>query len=89
MEELDDSEVGKKDVRNEGLELIGTELADWKTYYLAQKRELKKKVENLKKTHLSCRPSKLKFSGGSKKDPPTLTLEKISKRMEIITYMNL
>ena len=53
---------------------------------MARKRETKRQVDRLKKSHAACSPSKLKFSGESKKDPPTLTLEKLTREWKV-THM--
>ena len=52
---------------------------------MARKRETKRQVDKLKKSHAACSPSKLKFLGESKKEPPMLTLEKLTREWKV-TY---
>ena len=90
VEAMSEAEVGNNELlRNEALDIISSEATNLKNIYMARKRETKRQVDRLKKSHAACSPSKLKFSGESKKDPPTLTLEKTYKGMEGDPYVAL
>ena len=72
-----------ENLRNEALDTISNEASDLKEIYMAKKRQTKIQVDRLKKSHAACSPSKLKFSGESKKEPPMLTLEKLSREWKV------
>ena len=86
---MNEEEVGNnEDLRNKALEIIGTEAADLKNYYMARKRETKRRVDKLKKTHFGCSPSKLKFSGEAKKKSANANTGEALKRVEVDPYMD-
>ena len=83
---MTEAEVGNdENLRNESLDIISNEASNLKDIYMAKKRQTKIQVDRLKKSHAACSPSKLKFSGESKKEPPMLTLEKLSREWKV-TY---
>ena len=80
VEAMTEAEVGNNEqLRNKAIDIISSEASNLKNIYMARKRETKRQVVKLKKSHAACSPSKLKFSGKSKKDPPMLTLEKLTR----------
>ena len=87
VEEMSEEELGNnEDLRNEALEIIGTEAADLKNHYMARKRDEMESRQTEENT-LWMQPIKIKVLRRSQKRSGNVTTGEALERVEVDLYM--